>query len=287
MVWLRYLMLMALCIALSFSVQAKRGRPVTTTSTISLLFGGVTRTAEIYTPTACVGAKKCPLMMVFHSNGSTGFGIEKITGFDTVADSGGFVVAYPESLGSAWILTGANSDPMFAAALVTNLANTGLIDATQAYVAGYSQGGGMATQTVACNPGLIKGIGIVADDLYPGSFNYCGYPTRPLPVVEFHGTADPVSPYNGGPNGTTGGNTLSAQASAQEWATIDGLTRPPQVSGDVQIWANGSGTTVTFYTVPGGGHTWPGGNQPANGPLGVTPPSPNASAVMAQILMGR
>ena len=233
-----------------------------------------------------MGNVKCPLMLVFHAKGSTGLSIEKITGFDAVADTDGFVVEYPETIGSTWVFTGADSDPMFMAALVANLAASGLINPMQVYAAGYSEGGGMANQTLACNPTMIKGIGIVADNLNASSFNYCGYPTIPVPVLEFHGTADPISPYDGGPNGRGGGNTFSAQASAQEWATIDGLTAPPVVDGSVQTWG-AAPLTVTFYTVPGGGHTWPGGNQQADGPLGPTEPTPNASAVIAQTLMGR
>ena len=242
----------------------------------SMPYAGVTRTGVLHVPAACAGAQGCPLLLAFHGNGGTGQGMEQLTGLDAIADAHGFVVLYPDSASKGWNLQGANSDPQFMAAAVDSLAATGLVDPTQVYDTGYSEGGGMAVQTAACNKGLIQGIAIVEENARSDQLQNCGN-TTPATVIEFHGTLDTISPFNGGANGTTGVKTLSAQDSAQMWAGVMGCAPAPVVNGNVQTWSGcAAGSVVTFFTVVGGGHTWAGSAQ--NSPnLGPTAPTPVVS----------
>ena len=86
--------------------------------------------------------------------------------------------------------------------------------------------------------------------------------TRPVPVLSFHGTADPVDPYTG--NGQKYW-TYSVPVAAQRWAAHDGCWATPAVthpSGTVTETAYTgctNGVTVTLYSITGEGHEWPAG----------------------------
>ncbi|MFN2504732.1 MAG: hypothetical protein ABR540_11020 [Acidimicrobiales bacterium] len=81
-------------------------------------------------------------------------------------------------------------------------------------------------------------------------------------VIEIHGTADPLVPYEGGH--TAGGATKDSPptpAVVQRWAELNRCPAPAatQTEGPVttSTW-NGcaEGTAVKLVTIDGGGHTW-------------------------------
>jgi polyhydroxybutyrate depolymerase len=96
-------------------------------------------------------------------------------------------------------------------------------------------------------------------------------PSRPVAVLEIHGTADPIVPFDGGTMRGRGGasDIASAPAMVDRWRAADGCPDPATDTlpdtGDgtvVHRFASapcGAGTAVTFYRVDDGGHTWPGG----------------------------
>ncbi len=85
-----------------------------------------------------------------------------------------------------------------------------------------------------------------------------------------HGTDDPVSPIEGGfsrhlgPNGERRGRTLSLTRTAEFWRTVNrcppgpGDTRTTEFSRRTTVTGGTGGTQVASWTVPGGGHAWPG-----------------------------
>ena len=118
----------------------------------------------------------------------------------------------------------------------------------------------------------------------------------PTPVLLFHGTADPVSPYTG-----SGGlnSTLSTPVTASLWAQNNGCANAltPIVSSFPGLLSDGTATFDTLsdyglgtngyptllYSITGGGHTWPGGTQ--SGPnLGPVSQTVNASLLTWLIL---
>lgn len=91
-------------------------------------------------------------------------------------------------------------------------------------------------------------------------------PSRPVPVLHLHGTADTVIRYQGGSNlGPFGGTYPSAEASVRRWAERNGCSGPT-----VETYQQGDSTctaatgcspesaTAALCTVQGGQHTWPG-----------------------------
>jgi polyhydroxybutyrate depolymerase len=106
--------------------------------------------------------------------------------------------------------------------------------------------------------------------------------TRPVPVLEIHGTADLTVPY-------TGGTTLQFVAIPTllaNWVQRNGANPTPTVTmvpdtnpndgstAERSVWTGGrNGSIVEHYRIIGGGHTWPG----TAFPNGVTNRDINAS----------
>ena len=102
-------------------------------------------------------------------------------------------------------------------------------------------------------------------------------PARSVPVVAFHGTADPLLPYEG-----QGRLLLPIREWAAGWSARNGCEATPAVTfqhGQVtgETW-NGcrDGADVVLYTVAGGGHSWPRSDMPAQ----ITTQDINATDVM-------
>ena len=88
-------------------------------------------------------------------------------------------------------------------------------------------------------------------------------PSQPVSVLEIHGTADNVVPFNGGPMVGRGGasDILPAPAMAQRWRELNGCPAPVEDSPAPSVHrftsaGCGGGTEVAFVQIDGGGHTW-------------------------------
>jgi polyhydroxybutyrate depolymerase len=125
----------------------------------------------------------------------------------------------------------------------------------------------------------VAGVGSVAGSVVVDPCQ----PSRPVSVIELHGTADPLVPYNGGTvdlpeaQGTTAaGPYTSTPAMIQRWADVDGCpaAAPARVAGPVTTdeWSGcRNGAAVSLVSVQGGGHVWFGpGLGPADGAVDAT-----------------
>lgn len=232
----------------------------------SLQFGGMTRTYILYVPTGYDDAIPTPLVVNFHGWLSSGMQQEMSSEMDPTADADGFMAAYPDGVSHSWnggsccpIANDPNNpvdDVGFAKALVRDIGARSCMDPHRVFATGMSNGGVM-TNRLACQAAdvfaafapVAGGLGIPADQCNPG---------RPVPIVHFHGTADPLAPYDGG---TTSPGVV---AMMQGWAARDGCDATSTetfVNGAAHCdtWPNcNDGVEVTLCTVDGMGHCWPG-----------------------------
>ena len=107
-----------------------------------------------------------------------------------------------------------------------------------------------------------------------------------MPVVAFHGTADPVDPYTG--NGQQYW-TYSVPVAAGRWAVHNGCARSaantrPAAGVPLTTYAPCSdGSEVQLYSIVGEGHEWPGG---PHLPRSITRAlGPQSSAISANDIM--
>ncbi|WP_309231199.1 PHB depolymerase family esterase [Nocardia sp. SYP-A9097] len=253
--------------------------------TVSFEYGGLQRQYLIHRP-AGVGARP-PVVLVFHGGGGTAESMTNSAGFDRLADSEGFVAVYPVGYEKSWsdgrgadTKAGAAGidDVGFVSALIDRIVAQDGVDADRVYATGISNGG-MFTQDLGCRlSDKLAAIAPVAGPLPAADESACAT-THPLPVLEIHGTADPIVPYDGGPVRVTSGNhggsgsspVLSVAATQQLWRTKDGCG---PVTSTPLAPTTDDGTTVTIesadcanggkvqlYSITGGGHTWPDGPQ--------------------------
>ncbi len=235
-----------------------------------------------------------PLVLVIHGLGSSASEMRELTGFDQVADRESFVAVYPDGLARAWLDAGvgglfadtdiATRNLQFVEALIDELDRDVGVDQNRIYMTGLSNGGMFAFHT-ACNMSdRIAAVGLVAAASISQSFDSC-QPVEPVSYIAFHGTADNVVPYDGGPI-VPGidqlGEFQSAHVAASFWAEFNGCQQQPTgeqlpdtIAGDGstafrESWAPcSSGTGVELITLDGAGHTWPG-HRRSSGPLGAT-----------------
>jgi polyhydroxybutyrate depolymerase len=206
------------------------------------------------------------------------------SGFDPVADQHGFVVASPDGIDAAirqWRFLGTQDDVNFATAIVRTLANSACVNRAHAFAVGISSGGAMSASLACQASSTFAGFGLVSADFYLAPI--CDKALR-RPILIFHGTADPIVPYNGGHVGGPSGTPVQpAEASAALWAQHNGckpgIVETPLSSQVVRLTWNGCAVPVVMYRIVGGGHTWPGAAIKVKA-LGVTTEQTSATAEM-------
>ncbi|HLM18703.1 MAG TPA: prolyl oligopeptidase family serine peptidase, partial [Acidimicrobiia bacterium] len=190
-----------------------------------------------------------------------------------IAAREGFAVVYPQGRGSPafWQIniTGPNPDLDFVDALLDRLDADLCVDLTRFYVMGLSNGAFMSSTLGCARSDRFAAIAPVAGVQHASG---CA-PNRPVPVVSFHGTADPILGFNGG-FGSIGGTTTTTAvpvdlhgpgypANVAAWAAANGCepddTDTP-VTDEVilRVYDCPDGADVEFFIILEGGHAWPG-----------------------------
>ena len=237
----------------------------------ALTLGGLQRTYQVHVPAGV--DHPAGLVINLHGAGATGSAQAALTNYDAVADQHGFVVAYPDGVDFSWADgRGASmpdrqgvDDVGFLVALVDRLSHDYGIDRGRIFATGMSAGAFMVTRLACERADIVSAIAPVAGSL--GTAFPCAA-SRPVSVLEVHGTGDPVVPFSGGTMLGRGGvsDIVAPPAMAQRWRD---LNRCPGPVEDVLGAGGGTvvhrftsagcaeGTEVVFVQVDGGGHTWP------------------------------
>jgi polyhydroxybutyrate depolymerase len=129
------------------------GAPPQQTATIpvgqssqALEFSGLTRTFHLYRPEGLSGA--APLVVMLHGGYGDGAQAERSYNWDAEADSGHFLVAYPDGVDRAWNAGTCCGRPQragiddvgFLTTMVASIQQQTSIDADRVYVTGMSNG---------------------------------------------------------------------------------------------------------------------------------------------------
>jgi polyhydroxybutyrate depolymerase len=235
----------------------------------TLQFGGTSRSYIVHVPASYTGQTPVPLVNDFHGILLNNSVQETISGWQAKSDQEGFIVAWPNGLDTAWNVgpcctTSRTVDDVgFARAVVKQIESQACIDEKRVYATGYSMGGGMSLD-LACNAAdLFAAIAPAAFDLMDASNNWPCHPSRPISVVDFRSTGDPIVPYNGGatnpPNGLPVVVTfLGAVKTFQQFAQLDqcmGTPATDPVGAGCQTYSQcAGGVQVTLCSKQGGGH---------------------------------
>ena len=223
----------------------------------TLTHDSLTRSYRLHVPVDYNPDSIYPLVINMHGFGSNAFEQEIYTAFNIVADSAGFLVAYPNGIGETWNISSSTGidDVGFISALIDTIDLDYNIDLERVYATGMSMGGFMSYR-LACE--LSDRIAAIASVAGLQAFYPCN-PGRPVPVMQFHGTADPVVPYTGVPttiNNWVNNNTCPETPVVTDLPDID-TTDNSSVTKSYYGPCDES-TEVILYTLNGGEHTWPG-----------------------------
>lgn len=284
-----------LCLLQLFMVLPVRSDEVTLKwgdDTFSLVHARQKRTYQVHVPPSYDPQRPTPVVLVLHGGGGNGRGMKALTRMDEASDRHGFLAVYPDGSGTrvlgktigSWnagrccprAMTNGVDDVGFIRQLIAKLQRDFAVDVRRIYATGHSNGSQMAFR-LACE--LSGTIAAIAPAGAQGVFDACA-PERPVPVLSFHGTADPCSPYHGGRAGGCADEYLSKAFGIKHqpytwetvavpqylkmWKRINGVPDTSQAvyqRGKATCASSGLGTTgeVVLCTVEGMGHTWPGG----------------------------
>lgn len=215
--------------------------------------GGMARQYLIHVPASYDGSKAVPLVVDMHGWTSNADQQKQISGWLAKSDKEGFVLLHPNGLNNSWnggsLCCGTSQSSMvddegFMRAIVMETEKEGCVDSNRVYATGLSNGGAMS-HLLACR----------AADLFAatapvsmGNGTTPCQPSRPISVVMFRGTTDPLVPY-------TGGTFPSAQADFDQWKGLASCMDPPEMThdGHCQLYSNcNAGVEVELCTVSAG-----------------------------------
>ena len=262
---------------------------------------------KLYVP-ADLDTIQAPLLLMLHGCTQSVDDFARGTRMNSLADTHGYVIAYPEQAASNnpnrcwnWFRTfdqqRNSGEPALLAALTRRLIASHRLDERRVHVAGLSAGGAMAAVLANTHPDLYAAIGVhsgipigLANDV-PSAFaamrsggtrrnaEVRSSAARPVPAIVFHGDKDTtVHPING--------HGVIAQSLAN-----NGVEETPMKDTRVEHDIAGGGRRYTrtvhtlrdgpvaaeHWVIEGAGHAWSGGD--AAGSF-TDPNGPDASAQM-------
>jgi polyhydroxybutyrate depolymerase len=255
----------------------------------------------VYAPPQYDPARPTPVVIAFHGGGGSPQSMIRLSGLNHKADDAGFIVVYPfgtapdGSNSYTWnggrccgYAQDTNTDDVgFIDTLLDDLAIAANTDPDRIYATGMSNG---AILSYRLANELSHRIAAIAPVAGPPAQKTVA-PSRAVPVMHFHGTADELAPFEGGPGANNNTVFFPVKDSVLEWVEANHcdptptVTQLPDTADDNTTvtetrWTGGTNDAeVVLYTIENGGHTWPG-RQPVADFLGASTRDINANDLM-------
>lgn len=241
----------------------------------SFMFGGIVRDYILYVP-ALYNTSSTPVPLVLNLHGYTSNNqVQQAYGdFRPIADTANFLIVHPNGTvdntnNRFWNMFGLPQpdDIGYLNALLDTLIKNYAIDTNRMYSTGLSNGGFMSYELACKLSPRIAAIASVAGSMIDVQQNTCT-PSHPMPVMQIHGTADQTVAYTG-----VGGIIASKHIDSliQYWVKFNQCNPTPVITNvpnivtsdlctaEHHVYQNGQqGSSVEFYKIIGGTHTWPG-----------------------------
>lgn len=249
-----------------FTIQAQ------TTIIDSIFAGGQYRSYRLYVPSIYTGATARPLILNLHGYTSNAQQQQLYSNFMPIADTANFLMVFPngtynsgQRFWNAGISSALVNDIAFLNVLIDSLDLTYNINLNRVYSCGMSNGGYMS-HTLACElSNRITAIASVTGSIFNQQYGANCHPTRPVPVMQIHGTNDATVPYLGSSTSMpvdsavkywvkkNNCNPVATFSNVPNTSTTDGCT------AEHYVYSGGTGgSSVELYKIINGGHTWPG-----------------------------
>lgn len=235
--------------------------------------GRTRRVYVLHVPVGYVASVRTPLVLYFHGAGSSAERSDAGSGWSQLADRDRFLVVYPQGLPfggggpAAWASAGTVDygidDLGFVRRLLADVEHRVCVARGAVFATGMSSGGGMASYLACALASKIAAAAPIAANNYVLTKLGC-HPTRPIALLEVHGTADQVVPYAGILRQLDPVWPLpSIPAWISSWARRDRCRTPPtqtRAAHDQTVITYrhcAAGEAVILYRLNGAGHTYP------------------------------
>ncbi|KAI9840947.1 MAG: hypothetical protein M1838_003827 [Thelocarpon superellum] len=240
-----------------------------------ILSSGGKRSYLLHVPSNYDTHKPTPLVLSYHGhtkNCSEQEGLSQFSNEEYKLDA---IAVYPQGLKDSWqgapYATKGVDDVVFTLDLISTIAKDFCLDTKRIFASGKSNGGGFVN-TLACNANsssVIAAFAPVSGAYYENKAGVflagaCAPRRTPMPILEFHGSADEVVPYNGGPSHKA--SLPAIPRWLQRWAARDGCAENMVGSSvmsfdgvvNTTTWScGGHADIVTGYWIKDLGHDWP------------------------------
>ncbi|MBR6943808.1 MAG: dienelactone hydrolase family protein [Fibrobacter sp.] len=206
---------------------------------------GTSRNMLVYAPKNI--EKNRPLIIQMHGYNQDAAYQKNAAKWEPVADTGRFVVVFPNGQNKAWD-TGGDKDLNFIKAIINEMNNKYGIDKKRVYVSGFSMGGMMSYVVANKMSDMIAAIAPVSGGGGPSSAK------RAMPIMHTHGTTDDVVNYNNTVN------TLKSWVPFNKCSSNSKVTKPypaskPGSAASLEVWSGCSdGVEIRLLTIAGKGH---------------------------------
>ena len=237
---------------------------------ISISHDGLNREYVLHVPDLYSGDDSVPLVFNLHGGSGTATGQRYLSEMDQVADSAGFIVAYPQgsfvngySYWNSMIATegskGTADDVGFISALIDEISSNYNIDLSKVYACGFSNGGDMAISLACYLSGKISAVAPVSGLMSQESDSLCE-PNETTSLLIINGTADNDRPYNG-----INDYYLSVDNTLEYWSnyhSADSVVIEDFVDRNnnaIELYTYLNQSVLSFlqhYKIIGGGHYW-------------------------------
>lgn len=243
-------------------------------SIVAVLVAQQPRIAYLHVPATIDRERKYPLVIGFHGGGANAQGYIEQSQLVAKGERAGFIVVCPEGTpfrrmprhrvwnsGPEYSTSSGNADDVaFTRLLIDEISSRYPIDPKRIYATGFSNGGQMSYRLALELSHRIAAIAPMSG----GRLAEGRRPSRPVPVLHIHGTADGVYPLAGGLGPYSIGSTAHVPIDAVilEWCRFNAarLTAQTVAYHGWEMQEHDGSAPVILLRVAGLGHQIAGGN---------------------------
>ena len=218
------------------------------------------RTYRLFVPAGYDGRTRLPLVLDLHPSGGTSAGQARTSGMEQIAERENFAVASPQAEDGRWnvpVDSNRADDVAYVSDVIDHVSAQLCVDSARVYATGFS-GGARMSSLLACKLNTrIAAIAPVAGLRWPAPCS-----GRPVPILTFHGLADPQNTYDGKAN--RGAEWVESVPEALAgWAGHNGcnnnviLEDPDGPLSTMRYTGCRGDVEVRLVRIDGLGHTWP------------------------------
>jgi polyhydroxybutyrate depolymerase len=218
------------------------------------------RTYRLFVPPGYDGHERLPLVLNLHGSGGTAEDQASYSGLERLATGERFLVASLQGENNVWnvpVQAGRPDDVAYVGDVIDHVGAQVCTDDARVYATGFSGGARMSSLL-----GCMLGSRLAAIAPVSGLRFSAPCTGRPVPVLSFHGLADPQNTYEGHVPGRGGEWQESVPEALAGWAAHNkcrpnvALEDPPGPLSTMRYEGCAEGAEVRLIRIDGLGHAW-------------------------------